>query len=444
MSENPLKEWAVFVYLAGNVPEVQMHTAAIRHLVQMAKVGSSEKVYLAAQIYLPGMMPRRYILPEAPQEPASLTISPDPTQPNVNSADPRSIQDFIQWAAGKCPAKKTMVVLWGHGYGIDDYTPPKARMHLAGQGIGALRMIAPPVKNAALTNKIRHSEDLSDFDTGLFDLIYDWAKGEVIPNTQVGQAIRDAVPALPAQAKPAILGFDSCEMAMAEVWCEMVDCATVGISSQAPIPYQGWPYDTVVKRLLLYPEAQPETVAQMIIDAFVESYAPEQDAYVALSALDLSAINGLTADVKPLAEALTAVVGNPKARQAIFEARNYCPIYDPDGFIDLGCFCQFLKITMPNSPVSAACDPVLQALTRFVFASDYSPQSPKKKVSQSTGLSVWFPAWIQKPSVKYPEKNKSIAYLAKGYPDTRFAQATQWDRFLVALRNAVRNARRSK
>jgi Clostripain family len=437
---NPLKEWAVFVYLAGNVPEAQMHTAAIRHLVQMARVGSSQKVYLAAQIYLPGMMPRRYILPEAPQEPGSLTIVPDPSQPNVNSADPRSILDFIQWAVEKCPAKNTMVVLWGHGYGIDDYTPPKAHMRSAGQGIGALRMVAPPVKNIALTNKILQMEDLSDIDMMFDDFIYDWAAGEVIPNTQVGQAIRRSVQSLPDQVKPAILGFDSCEMAMAEVWCEMVDCATIGISSQAPIPYQGWPYGTVVKRLLQDPEASPERVAQTIIDTFVESYIRDQNAYVTLSAVNLSAIDSLTAGVKPLADALTAVVRNPQAQNAIFEARNYCPIYDPDGFIDLGCFCKFLKITMPNSPVSAACDPALDALTRFVVTSDYSPQNPKKKVSQSTGLSVWFPEWIQNPSVRYPEKDKSIAYLTKGYPDTQFAQATGWDRFLVGLRNAIGNA----
>jgi hypothetical protein len=429
----PLKKWALYAYLAGNVPEDQMHEAAIKHLLQMARVGSSETVYLAAQIYLPGLLPRRYILPEASQPGGAVNIAPDPSQPNANSADPRSIMDFIQWAGEKCPAENTMVVLWGHGYGIDDYTPPKAHMHSAGQGIQALRMIAPPAENPALRNWDLQSQDLSD----RYGFIYDWPAGEVIPNTQVGQAVRAAGRSLPNRVKPAILGFDSCEMAMAEVWCEMVGCATLGIASQAPIPYQGWPYDVIVKWLLRNSEARPEAVAHMIVREFARSYAGGNNDFVTLSALDIGAINSLAKTIRPLAVALAAVVSNPEAQQAIFEARNHCPIYDPDGFIDLGCFCKFLEVTMPNSSVSAACGPVLRALKRLVLTSDYSPQDSGKKISQSTGLSVWFPGWIESPSIRYLEKERSIAYLGKGYSDTKFAQATGWDTFLAGLRKAM-------
>ena len=32
-------------------------------------------------------------------------------------ADPRTLSDFIRWGVETCPAKKYVLVLWGHGNG---------------------------------------------------------------------------------------------------------------------------------------------------------------------------------------------------------------------------------------------------------------------------------------------------------------------------------------
>jgi hypothetical protein len=34
-----------------------------------------------------------------------------------------TILDFFAWGIAECPAKNTMLVLWGHGFGLDDYLP---------------------------------------------------------------------------------------------------------------------------------------------------------------------------------------------------------------------------------------------------------------------------------------------------------------------------------
>jgi hypothetical protein len=429
--DSPVRDWAVYVYFAVDVPEAPLHESAVRNLVQMATLGSSPEVGVAAQIDLPGMLTRRYVLPQREPGSGAPVVPPAMSIPNVNSADPRSILDFICWAAQECPARNTMLVLWGHGYGLDDYVPPGAHLHSPGRGINALRMAAPSPRSS--------SNPANPKPNNWYAAIFDAHAREVIPNQQVASAILSALPALP-QKKAAILGWASCEMAMAEVWSELAQCADYGVASQTPVPYQDWPLDRILRGLLLNPKSDARTVAQMVANAFLESYAHQGD-YVAISAVDLPRMQVLQQAIRPLAEALKEAALETDNLPPVFEARNYCPTFDPDGFIDLGCFCSFLRITMSDTNVSRLCDEVLSALRDFVVTAGYSPRNPTTKLSQSTGLSVWFPSWIQNPSVKMMEKDRSMAYLANGYPGTAFAQATGWDQFLVAIRDTAEKER---
>src|ERR1700722_9172333 len=63
---NPLKNWALYVFFGANVPEDEVREAAIRNLLQMATVGSSEDVAVAAQLHLPGKWAYRYVMPKRP------------------------------------------------------------------------------------------------------------------------------------------------------------------------------------------------------------------------------------------------------------------------------------------------------------------------------------------------------------------------------------------
>jgi hypothetical protein len=440
----PLKEWALYVYFSADVPEAGSRACAIRGLVQMAGVGSSPRVHVAAQMNLPGKVTRRYILPEVSAGAGPLTISPTVSG---TSFDLRSLTDFIKWSADACPAEKTMLVLWGHGFGIDDFSPPGLHTRTQRQGIQALEMVAPATRTTTKTDLIAQLASLSPEPVSpnlmqAFSLLPQFSFGTNPTNAQVAASIEAAFPSLPGGRKPAILGMASCEMAMAEAWCELADCAEIGLASQTPVPYKDWPVGPILKGLEAHPEADAKTAAKMISEAFVQSFAGEKDAYVAISTVELSLIGSLTAAIKPLALALTEAASTPEGMENIFEARNHCPIYDPDGFIDLRSFCEFLKITLPKPDVSAACDRAIETLKEFVVDSDYSPMDPTIKLSQSTGLSVWFPSWIQFPSVKMMEKKRSIAYLRKGYPETRFALSTGWNKFLVTIRDAAAETRR--
>ena len=264
-------------------------------------------------------------------------------------------------------------------------------------------------------------------------VIVDNTSGEILTDRQVGDALRAcAAMAKKAGGNLAIMGFDSCVMAMAEVWCELAGGAQIGVGSQSSLPYTSWPYDLFLTRLLARPYSDPRTVAGMLVDSFADFYR-NLNSYVTLSACDLAQLDDLTNAMAPLAQALTAAASDADARQAIFSARNASPCYDPDGFIDLDCFCGFLQEDLQNETVFGACRRIRRELRNFVLASAYGPQDPSRMISLSGGVSIWFPPWIEDPSVKEEQKAQSEAYLRTGYSLMKFAAATKWDEFLKAM-----------
>jgi hypothetical protein len=440
----PLKQWALYVYFAADVPEAQARAWAIRNLVEMAYVGSSDRIYVTAQMNLPHSVTRRYILPEVLSASALLAVSP---AVSGTSLDLRSITDFLKWSANACPAEKTMIVLCGHGYGIDDFMPHGLHSPTDRQGVQALEMVAPRIRPMSGTDFMAQlsSQSLSQLSPDamqFINLLPDDSTQTNPSNAQVAGSIRAATPMLTASRKPAILGLASCNMAMAEAWSELADCAEIGIASQTALPYRDWPLGPMLKGLKANPPTDAKAAAAIIQKAFIESYAGDTNDYVAISTLELSLMGKLQQAIRYLAGVLTKAASKLGGVLNILEARNYSPIYDPDGFLDLGCFCKFLKITLHDPDVDKACDQTIKALEQFVVAWDYSPKGNQIKLTQSNGLSIWFPSWIQFPKIKMMERERSVAYLRRGYPESRFAVSTDWDRFLVEMRDAAAELRR--
>ncbi len=434
MENPPTKEWALLVYIAADVSAPGMHWAAERNMLQMVDTGSNDQVYVAVQIDLPQQPTRRYIIPQKPVDRERWTVLPDTSMQNVNSADPQTILDFFAWGIAKCPAKNTMLVLWGHGFGLDDYLPT---------GVSPVSYPAPGAssttfKFAPVQDQVVEIPAANFVKPPMFHAnraIVDEQSHTVLNNNQIGDVVRACRKMVSAGTGDlAILGLDCCEMAMAEVWCEMTGGAQVGIGSQASLPYKSWPYDLFLAQLLAKPQSASNEVAQMLVNSFVEFYSTQaKDSYVTLSACNLELCDDLESAVKPLAEALTAASGNVQSRAGIFSARNSCPSYDPDGFIDLDCFCGFLETDVPDDKVRVACSAARRALAKFVIDSGYSPQDPDRMIALSKGLSVWFPAWIQDPTIVLDQKERSEAYLQNGYGQTKFGDSTGWNAFLMSM-----------
>src|SRR5260370_42245298 len=89
-----MAKWAVLVYMASDVPSEQMRNAAKRNLQQMANIGSSDQVDVAAKIDLTGQGTSSYDIPEG--APVQAPLISKKTSSYINSSPPVCHSTFLE------------------------------------------------------------------------------------------------------------------------------------------------------------------------------------------------------------------------------------------------------------------------------------------------------------------------------------------------------------
>ena len=153
-----------------------------------------------------------------------------------NFGSPATFKWFLDEVSTKFPSDKLAVVMWDHGYGWrytcwDQHTDTEISM--------------PELRNAI---------------TG-------------------------------AGVKIDALGFDACNMAMAEVVYELgkTDLVDYVIGSEETIDQDGWPYDGAIDPLVDDSDMTPEKFSSVIVDAWTRYYRPIRCfTWVSLSAIDVA------------------------------------------------------------------------------------------------------------------------------------------------------------
>jgi hypothetical protein len=433
------KEWGIYVYYAADVPAAAMRRAAKLNLLKLADVGSNDHVGITAMLDVTNEDTQFYLLPPQPEDADEWVVYPSKVSPNLDSANTDTIREFFQWSVQNCPARQIAFVFYGHGYAIDDFDPrlepgaaPVPEQQSDGHAADAIE--SDSGEDAAPAE--RSAEHFAQSRNLPLKLIFDSTYNQVLNNNQVADVIRDCAKSLPADKKLAILGFDCCNMAMAEVLCEMEGCAEIAVAAQTGLPFQSWVSQRMLQKLLRDPPDNPYDFVEDSVKDFIKIFAQQSSTYVALSACNLKLCNELERAAKGLADALSSVAHEALSRAAIFNSVKDTVCFDPDGFIDLDCFCGFLSQDLANhADVVAACASVRKVLKKdkFVLATEFAPNFPNRRISLSTGLSIWFPPWIEDPGIQIDQKQQSIEYFHNGYGRTKFARATGWDKFLSRL-----------
>jgi cysteine peptidase C11 family protein len=125
-SENKYK-WTVMVYMTG---DRSLDNSGFADLKEMKEVGSTEEVALLAQ-FTRGVKHRptkRYYLRKGSRNGA---LAGDVVEElgEKNTADPRVLEDFVRWGVENFPARRYMLVMWGHANGADDENIPGSAAH---------------------------------------------------------------------------------------------------------------------------------------------------------------------------------------------------------------------------------------------------------------------------------------------------------------------------
>jgi hypothetical protein len=412
-----IRKWTVMVYLAG---DNNLDGAGLADLAEMKQVGSNSAVAVVAQFDRSGAKNHtmRYFLRRGGTPAADVVVDLGET----NTGDPRVLEDFILWAAGKYPAEHYMTVIWNHGSGWDDEDVyrmgrslkrdivrkktaisdtnfgkalPLSTVRALADGAMKRAVFRTSIERALATRAIAFDDDARDF----------------LDNIEMKRVFASVTKNL--GRKVDILGMDACLMNMLEVHYQMRDATLFCVGSEEVEPGDGWPYNAVLSALATEPSMTPRGLSAAIVDKYIRSYKAADN--VTQSACDISKAATVADAVNNLAGVLTEGLSRAAVRMSLIEARSRVQSYYTADYVDLVDLCGLIREGSDSEEIKAACTSVIGSVTEngMVVKSGCKGAG----VKHSHGISIYFPA----------EKISPL------YARLDFVKKTKWDFFLKAF-----------
>ncbi|MFX0063047.1 MAG: clostripain-related cysteine peptidase [Candidatus Hermodarchaeota archaeon] len=403
----PEKEWTFLVYLAG---DNNLEGAGIDDIDEMEQAGgSSDKINVVVQFdRIRGYDPsnanwtttkRFYIMKGAkPSEIESVELQ---DIGETNTGDPKVLQDFLMWGVTNFPAKHYAIILWNHGAGWKD--------------TDVYRLVTERVRSFKPSHrKMLGRESIINFRTdhvrrALFDttilgsltvvargIAYDDSNRDFLDNLELENVLSKVHQKIKRNID--ILGMDACLMAMIEVAYQNKGYVDYVVASEETEPFDGWPYELIIKRLHKKPQQTPEEFTKGIVQDYVKSYNNAPDA--TQSSTKTSVLGDLAKAVSDLGQSLRSNIDTyqNELRRVINEVISY---YDWD-YVDLKNFAELVKQYIPAEASKA--ETVMKLVDKSVVETG----------GTGAGLSIYLPYYNY----------------SKLYDGLNWAKATKWDEFI--------------
>lgn len=404
--------WTVLVYLAG---DNNLSSAVDTDLREMRSVGSSPEVNIVVQYDTAGETGtiRHRIEKAGSGEDLERFGEGD-------SGDPQTLVDFVTWAAAKFPAEHYALVLWNHGGGWEP-----SEMDRIAQRVGATEFTgreagersASPLAKVLFRSTLEKIFQLPTAEERA--ICSDDGTGHSLDTIELAGVLEKAVAALGQPLD--LIGMDACLMSNLEVAYEVAPFAKFMVASEENEPNNGWPWDTVVGRLVAKPGLSARELSGFIADDYVKSYvAIGHRGAVTQAAFDLSRIAGVADALDGLADALLAAL--PDAAGPIWNAQRASARFWHNTLWDLGDFCRSLSSKVSDPAIQQAAGRVVDALvpgeSGFVVNSVHNGES----VARCDGLTVYL----------VPQ----LIDISPWYRDLTLSTKHRWDEMLVAYHEA--------
>src|SRR4051794_15764059 len=262
------RKWTVMVFMSadhidGDVP---LADAAIDDLREMGAIGSSDVLNVFVQVHGIVDTPRRaHIAAGTTWESIAAdgeTVVPEKER---DTRDGNALEAFMRYAFvtgqhdPRNPGHYSMLVLWGHAYDF---------------GVARVRT----------TSGTPDALDFAELG-GVLDRMQ-----------QRFQTYFD----LPSPPHVDVVAFDACDVATVELAYELAPYARFLLGSQVGVPIPGWPYDRMLKQLLI-PFGRvmsPPEFGVWAVRRYIEAYPGERS--VSLSMLNLDKVGPVVARVRVL------------------------------------------------------------------------------------------------------------------------------------------------
>lgn len=352
-------QWTVGVYMAA---DNGMSEQAAVDIGEMLRVGSTEEVNIVVQVDNAARDTnpncRRYLVRKD-----TLILLGDLGERDM--ADTATLAEFIGFLGQRYPARNYFLIIWDHGDGWR-------------KGYGPQRAVVIDESNGHMMG---------------------------VAGGELKQAIRSGKKKLGKNIS--VIGFDACLMGTIEVATELLGSCDYLLASEAVVPWEGFPYDAFLSRLVAHPTATPrEFLPEMCAD-YVASY-PDED--VCLSAVDMKQLARVLASAKPIVGDSLApnTAGFKLARQGVqtFSGNAISPPCYQDEQVDFIHLWQLAPGT-GLSGLRAALNPLIVA------------NAASGNYGNARGISVWFPAGYLRFKHKIDE-----------YRTLDFADSVPWLHFL--------------
>jgi hypothetical protein len=314
--------------------------------------------------------------------------------------------DFVQESVERYESEYYLLVLWGHGEGIDwkqkvlGGQPPSSMI----KGVG--KRFAPGSQGAIEVGEL----------------------GKALAGLSVQKATKENV----------VVGFDACLMGMVEVYDEIEECVGWVVAANDEIPDTGWPYTNILNVLGGHPEKKPKELTEKIVDICAKWYSnnsPESKVSFAACDLSKSSVSPLVKAIEGLTKELRAHINKTPIREAVTEARDFAEDFEEIAYVDLYAFCSELKRQAERQEhvtelqqLSKAADVVIKTLSPFVIQHRVSDDYPYKYWGDARAVSICFPE-----SAALTGSLQGIQIDWGSYIELKFSRDTEWPNFLAAF-----------
>lgn len=219
-----------------------------------------------------------------------------------------------------------------------------------------------------------------------------------------------------------IVGFDNCNMAMIEVYTQLMGHVDYIVGSEKEEDAWGWPYDRIFENLSAEPQTSPVNLSTLITLGFVDWAIEEKSSYSATaSVVDMSHLQKVLNRTDIFARELNRTLGlySKEIGKAIDDTEDYFRSPTPHDYYH---FAELIGEYVPNRLIRIAAEDVMTSIEEFVVAESHwsNSQDPYVKVVDNAhGIAIWM----------YDGNDFQT------YEDLDFSKMTYWDEFLIASNN---------
>jgi Clostripain family len=393
--------WTVLVYMVADTGD-SFYQDAMIDMGEMMSAQFDERVRVVVHADAPSPWQKKcWEVTGAPK-----ATEAEGTKTQIGTAreikcDDDGLLSFVQKVINNYESDYYLLVLWGHGEGIDWKQkvlaghPPSAMIQ------GAGKRFAPGSQSAIEVGEL----------------------GKALAGLNLRGLKRENV----------VVGFDACLMGMVEVYYEIQKYVGWAVAANDEIPDTGWPYKEILNLLGNDPAIEPRRFAESIVDICAGWYSQNSpESKVSFAACDLSKSLPLEGATRRLADKLKECIQQIPVYRAVSEARDLAEDLQERAYIDLYGFCRELEQRTEQEQLKAAAHSVVeqiiggeQATGGFVMQHSFSDVYPYQFARNARAMSICFPE-----SDKLEGSVPGIQINWGSYKDLTFSRYTDWPSFL--------------